>query len=87
MFVDLIQLYKVFYVLVTEILERFSGLSVDQAKKAFVVYQNFCKLTQIMKTKADVIMTEFEFHVRIPTYYTPDANLVEILKTCITEKT
>ncbi len=38
LFQDLIQIYKVFYILVTEILERFSELSLDYAKKAFVVY-------------------------------------------------
>jgi hypothetical protein len=38
MFIDLIQLYKVFYVLVTEILDRFANLNADQARKAFVVY-------------------------------------------------
>jgi hypothetical protein len=38
LFTDLLQIYKVFYVIVTEILERFSEMSVDQAKKGFIVY-------------------------------------------------
>lgn len=59
LFQDLIQIYKVFYILVAEILERFSDLNIDQAKKGFVVYQNFVNLTSIMKTKSDIIMNEF----------------------------
>jgi hypothetical protein len=73
----------VFYVLVTEILERFSEMSIEYAKKSFVVYQNFVNLTKVMKTKADKIMYEFEFTIKLPSYYTPDASLVETLKICI----
>lgn len=58
-FSDLIQIYKVFYVVVTELLERFADLTIDQAKKAYVIYQNFVDLTNIMKSKADKIMIEF----------------------------
>ncbi len=59
LFTDLIQIYKVFYILVAEILERFAELNIDQAKKSFIVYQNFVNLTTIMKTKSDIIMSEF----------------------------
>jgi hypothetical protein len=38
LFQDLIQIYKVFYVLITEILERFADLPLDVAKKCFVAY-------------------------------------------------
>ena len=38
LFLDLLQIYKVFYILVTEILERFNSMQADQAKKAFIVY-------------------------------------------------
>lgn len=61
MFQDLVQIYKAFYILVTEILERFPNLALDQAKKAFVVYQNFVTFTDIMKTKVDKIKIEFNF--------------------------
>lgn len=85
-FMDLLQIYKVFYVLITEILERFSEMSIEYAKKSFVVYQNFVNLTKVMKTKADKIMMEFEFSIKLPQYYTPDASLVETLKICIEQK-
>ena len=55
-----------FYILVTEILERFNSMSADQAKKSFIVYQNFVSLTNVMKNKADAIMMEFEFNVKLP---------------------
>lgn len=64
----------------TEILERFSEMSVDHAKKSFIVYQNFVNLTNIMKDKADKIMIEFGFTIRLPQYYTPDSSLINNLK-------
>lgn len=69
--------------LVTEILDRFTDMNVEQAKKAFVVYQNFVNLTNVMRTKADKIMIEFGFTIKLPIYYTPDSSLVDTLKTCI----
>lgn len=45
LFIDLLQIYKVFYVLITEVLERFTELPIEHAKKAFVVYQNFVNFT------------------------------------------
>ena len=86
LFQDLITIYKVFFVLVTEVLERFSELNVDMAKKAFVVYQNFVNLTSTMKSKATFIMSEFEFTVKLPEFYQPDPVLVNTLKICIEEK-
>jgi len=38
LFKDLIKVYKVYYVHITEILERFSGLDVEDMKKAFIMY-------------------------------------------------
>ena len=80
LFQDLLQIYKVFYVLVTEILDRFSCMPIDFAKKSFVVYQNFASLSKVMQGKAGFIMGEFGFTVKLPQYYTPDASLVETMK-------
>lgn len=38
LFKDLIKIYKVYYVHITEVLERFPGLSFEIAQKAFVMY-------------------------------------------------
>jgi len=37
-FKDLIKIYKVYYVHITEILERFPSLSAPEAEKGFVMY-------------------------------------------------
>ncbi len=72
----MIQIYKVFYILVAEILERFVELNLDQAKKCFVVYQNFVNLTIIMKEKSEIIMREFQFSIKLPTFYSVDSSLI-----------
>jgi len=38
LFKDLIKIYKVYYVHIIEILERFSGLEYEDAEKAFIMY-------------------------------------------------
>jgi hypothetical protein len=38
LFKDLIKIYKVYYVHITETLERFPSLSASDAQKAFVMY-------------------------------------------------
>jgi hypothetical protein len=61
-------------------------MNIEQAKKAFIIYQNFVNLTDIMKSKADKIMQEFGFMVKLPQYYTPDKSLVQNLKVCVEQK-
>jgi hypothetical protein len=39
-----------------------------------------------MKTKAEYLMREFGFTLRLPQYYSPDPALVESLKVCIEDK-
>lgn len=56
LFKDLIKIYKVYYVHIIEILERFSGLEYEDAEKAFIMYQNFVNLTDGIKTKANKLI-------------------------------
>lgn len=49
LFKDLIKVYKVYYVHITEILERFAELPSEQCHKAFEMYQSFVKLTETIK--------------------------------------
>lgn len=87
LFKDLIQIYKDFYVVVTEILERFVEFSYEQSKKAYIIYHNFVNLTNIMKSKADKIMYEFKFDtISLPKYYVPEEGLMDTLKYCIENK-
>ena len=76
-----------FYVVVTEILERFTEFDLDQSKKAFIIYKNFVDLTSSMKSKADKIQMKFNFTlIQLPKYYVPDEGLVDTLKFCIENK-
>ena len=50
------------------------------------MYQNFVNLTNIMKSKSDLIMMEFGFNMRLPEFFKPDPTLVETLKLCVSEK-
>ncbi len=83
---DLVQIYKVFYMLVTQALERFSSLSHDEMRKCFVMYQNFCSLTEILSKKGPNILREFSFQLQMPDFYKPDPELVKTLKSCLDDR-
>lgn len=53
LFKDLIKVYKVYYVHITELLERFAELQFEESQKAFVAYQSFVTLTEGIKSKAN----------------------------------
>ena len=80
LFKDLIKIYKVYYVHITEILERFPSLSHSDAQKAFVMYQNFVNLTDSIKTKANKLIYTFNFPIQLPDFYNPEKGLVDTLK-------
>jgi hypothetical protein len=63
LFKDLIKIYKVYYVHVTELLERFPTLDFDTATKAFLVYKNFVNLTDAIKTRANKLIYAFNFPI------------------------
>jgi hypothetical protein len=83
LFKDLIKIYKVYYVHVTEILERFSSLDSDDCKKAFVMFQNFVNLTEGLKTKANKLIYTFNFPIQLPDFYNPEKGLVDALQTVV----
>lgn len=56
---DLIKIYKVYYVHITEVLERFPSMDFDDAQKGFVMYQNFVNLTEAIKSKANKLIFTF----------------------------
>jgi hypothetical protein len=80
LFKDLIKVYKIYYVHITEILERFASLKSEECKKAFEMYQNFVKLTEIIKTKANKLVYQFNFPIQLPDFYNPEKDLVETLR-------
>jgi hypothetical protein len=86
LFIDLLQVYKVFFIVVSEVLDRFPQMNADQAQKCFVMYQNFVNLTSIMQNKGDMIINEFRFQVRLPAYYRPNPEDVEQLRIIVNQK-
>lgn len=80
LFKDLIKVYKVYYVHITEILERFASLKSDECKKAFEMYQNFVKLTEVIKSKANKLVYQFNFPIQLPDFYNPEKELVDTLR-------
>ena len=83
LFKDLIKIYKVYYVHITEILERFPTLNFDQGQKAFVMYQNFVNLTDAIKTKANKLIYTFNFPIQLPDFYNPEKGLIDTLKVVV----
>ena len=80
LFKDLIKVYKVYYVHITEILERFASLKSEDCKKAFEMYQNFVKLTEVIKGKASKLVYQFNFPIQLPDFYNPEKDLVDTLR-------
>ena len=44
MFVDLLQIYESYYLLITVMLEKFGEMTLKDAKRAFIIYLNFIKI-------------------------------------------
>jgi len=85
-FKDLIKIYKVYYVHVTELLDRFPSLNKEDAQKGFVMYQNFVNLTDAIKTKANKLIYAFNFPIQLPDFYNPEKGLVQKLKFVVENK-
>ncbi len=83
LFKDLIKIYKVYYVHITEILERFASLKFEDCQKAFVMYQSFVTLTEQIKGKANKLIYQFNFPIQLPDFYNPEKDLVETLRVVV----
>lgn len=80
LFKDLIKIYKVYYVHVTEVLERFPALEFAVAEKAFVMYTNFVNLTDAIRNRANKLIFAFNFPIQLPDFYKPEPGLQDTLK-------
>lgn len=83
LFKDLIKVYKVYYVHITEILERFAQLNFEDGQKAFKMYQSFVNLTDSIKSKANKLIYSFNFPIQLPDFYNPEKGLVDTLKVVV----
>lgn len=83
LFKDLIKVYKVYYVHITEILERFAQLNFEDGQKAFKMYQSFVNLTDSIKSKANKLIYSFNFPIQLPDFYNPEKGLVDTLRVVV----
>ena len=77
---DLIEIYRVYYTHITEILERFPTLGKDEAQKGFIMFQNFVNLTEAIKNKANKLIFIFNFPITLPDFYNPEKGLIDTLR-------
>lgn len=76
LFLDMIKIYNIYYVLMTEILDRYKkSLTLPEMEKAFKMYQNFIAFNDMVKREANSIPMVFGFVFKPPNYYIPDAKL------------
>ena len=80
---DLLELYRVFHNHVIEILERFQNYDVEDAQKAFAMYENFLKFTENLKKRSPYTIAKFRFQITLPKFYEPDHEVTETLKVII----
>ena len=80
---DLMEIYRISYTHITEILERFPSLGKREAQKAFVMYQNFVNLTEAIKNKANKLIYIFNFPITLPDFYNPERGLIDTLRVVV----
>ena len=86
LFLDLIKIYNVFYIMVTEILDRFKRMSHKDMERSYQIYKAFLGFTENVKKEANSIPLVFGFVFKNPSYYTPDPKLEKTLQRCMKTK-
>merc|ERR1712079_394711 len=79
------EIYRIYYTHITEILERFPSLAKADAQKAFVMYQNFVNLTEAIKNKANKLIYIFNFPITLPEFYSPEKGLIDTLRIVVSQ--
>lgn len=79
------EIYRIYYTHITEILERFPSLGKREAQKAFVMYQNFVNLTEAIKNKANKLIYIFSFPITLPDFYNPERGLIDTLRVVVSQ--
>lgn len=86
LFLDLIKIYNVFYIMVTEILDRFKRMNMRDMERSYEIYKAFLGFTENVKREANSIPLVFGFVFKNPSYYTPDPKLEKTLQRCMQSK-
>jgi hypothetical protein len=85
LFVDLLQIYQPYYLLITVMLEKFEEMTLKDAKRAFIIYMNFIKINKEIRKMASSISLEFNINIGI-NFYDIDVKVVDALKISIEHK-
>jgi hypothetical protein len=84
-FVDLLQIYQSYYLLISIMLEKFDDMTLKDAKRAFIIYLNFIKINKEIRKMASSIIQEFHIKIDI-SFYDIDTKVIEALKISIETK-
>lgn len=84
-FVDLLQIYQSYYLLISVMLEKFDEMTLKDAKRAFIIYLNFMKINKEIRKMASSIIQEFNIKIDI-SFYEIDTKVIEALKISIESK-
>ncbi len=55
-FVDLLQIYQSYYLLISVMLEKFDEMNLKDSKRAFIIYLNFMKINKEIRKMASSII-------------------------------
>jgi hypothetical protein len=85
--IDLIKIYNLYYILITEILGRYKkGLNLQEMERAFKMYKDFINFSEIVKREANSIPMIFGFPFKSPNMYVPDGKLLKNLEKILEQK-
>lgn len=82
MFVDLIRIYQAYYLMISRILERFDDMHLRDAKRAFIIYNNFTRINKEIRSMAQWITTDLKYNLKID-FYDVDFGVVKSMKAVI----
>lgn len=80
---DLMEIYRFYHNHVTEIFERFPMFNAMEAQRAYVMYENFVKLTDHFKVKGGKLIYMFNFPITLPEFYKVDQEQMDTLKAIV----
>ena len=80
---DQICIYRLYHNHIVEILDRFHTFSATEIPLAFMMYENFVKLTDAFKVKGKKLILMFNLSLVLPEFYEASSEHVEELRQII----
>jgi nitrate/nitrite-specific signal transduction histidine kinase len=63
LFVDLVRIYQSYYMIITYLLSLFDQMSANNAKRTFIIYNNFIRINKEIRNVATWVMSELKFNL------------------------